>query len=182
MAEAVPIDVVADEFRTAVPAVLRAINGCPGIDDVARALRDAALYGDEAKWQAAQKTFLDTNGRHTLSLVICRVANGLLGADSDALGSMTDRRVAQDLARVGLEEFVIHEVFSRGRHILVNAFATAPEERAVEREVLGLAGLDETAERLLLHPDGQGLRAPASKLTRLATDQLLNLDLEGDLT
>lgn len=169
---------VGDEIRAAAAAALRDADGCPGIVELACAVRDAARSGDVTAWERAAREFLDRNGRSVLAQTMVREADGLLCTDRDGLAIMGDPDVSRDVAGGGLRRWVDERMWGRGRDLLLESYGTFDDARRFELAANDQASLLELAERLIARPDAAGLRAPDRKVRPHPTSSLLHEKLD----
>lgn len=168
---------VGDEIRLALAAALRQHGGCPGLEQLAYAARYAAVYADLPAWDRARQRFLDINGRQVLAQIMAREGDALLGASADELRAMRDEEACRRLTVGGLKRWVDECMWGRARDLLLETYDTYDRARAFERAATDSASLPGMAERLLAHPTGDGLRAPARALKPRETASLLYEEL-----
>lgn len=175
-----PSAFVADELRTAVPAALRASNGCVGARELGLAVRDAAIYGSEDGWRVAVERFLAANEHSPIAMSVWREAEALLGADAEGLQGANDDAVCQGLVEAGLRRLIQEQMLGRGRDRLLERFGDYNSERAFEEQAMDQTPIAEIAAELLRKPDAKGLRAPKSAILRESMEALMSIDLEAE--
>jgi len=168
---------VGDEVRLALAAALRDNGGCPGLEQLGRAARYVAVFGDLPAWEQASRRFLDLNGRGVLAQIMVREGDALLGGHVDELRAMRDQEACQRLAIGGLERWVDERMWGRARDLLLEQYEDFSRTRAFERAATAHASIEEIADRLLAHPTGDGLRAPNRAVKARETVSLLYEEL-----
>lgn len=166
---------VGDLSAKAIASSLRQDGGCPGIRELAVAVRDAALYGPGLLSDQAQ-VFVDRSGRRGLALSIRDEAQLMLSTQPGTVQGMSDEQVAHELTVRGLRRFALAEMWSRGRDQLMDRLDSMDRVHDYEQRCLDATPLDALARSLLRNPDGQGLRAPNRRAATPPTPDLLGED------
>jgi hypothetical protein len=151
---------LADAVGKATAATLREVGGCPRLPEVLALFKRTLHRKDLSKWEKASSDVRTENLSGHLDLLI-EAGNRLFQSE----GILED--FSEDQAAIRLvEEFLVCSIdsyfFGRIRNALIKErFSTVSEFEDFRRAVLDDIDLTELARRLLRHPDGTKVRAPA---------------------
>lgn len=169
--------VVGDELIRACAKELR-LADLPPLREWGLALRDAVVYGDDARWRRLNQELRDHSGQSAMARALYDEGSVLREVRSSELASMTDSQATHELAEGALARLARASVFGPEavvRETLGKVGWGVPELRAYEEQCLDSAQFERLAERLVDRPSGD-LRAPRAQ-SRRSTRDMLDEDL-----
>lgn len=168
-----PAERVADNLTTALAATMRAVHGVPMLPQLAERMQEAAIRG--TRFEAITRP----DARHVPTELAEQAAAALAVTMQRELALVSPAQAALILARKVITEVAYHYGFDRMLHKLLKDEYAISEVRALFADALSGDQVGKFTTRFLARPAGDGLRAPARKLRRLAVPELLNADLEA---
>jgi hypothetical protein len=160
-----------------IAAALRKDGGLPGALQLGQAARDAALYDAGSLAEPADR-FVDDAGRSSLARAVRDEAHVALSRRPGDLREMSDSQATRELLRPAIGREAVAQVFSRAFNDLVDAFGSPQAADAYVRDCLASTNLDGLADAVMRHPDGHGLRSPATSYRPPTTEDLLDQEFE----
>jgi hypothetical protein len=170
---------VGDELRLALAAAARAAAPDPA-GQLARALRDGAVWNEPEIWSRASSTYLENAGRSDMAYALVREGDAMCELRGGELAGLSEHDVAVELVSGGLRRLAdaglwAHEEMLRG---LVSTNHKTPDQaRRYQQSCLDHAQIEQLAEQIVSKP-GTQIRAPRSRLARPTTEQILDEEIE----
>jgi hypothetical protein len=152
---------------------MRAVHGVPMLPQIAERMQEAAIYG--TRFEAIARP----DARHVPTELAEQAAAALAVTMQRELALVSPAQAALILARKVVFEVAHHYGFDPMLHKLLKDEYTISEVSALFSDALSGDQIAKLTTRFLARPAGDGLRAPARKLRRLAGPDLLNADLEA---
>lgn len=168
-----PAERVADNLATALAATMRAVHGVPMLPQIAERMQEAAIQGTRFEKIAR------LDARHVPTELAEQAAAALAVTMQRELALVSPAQAALVLARKVVTEVAYHYGFDRMLHKLLKDGHTASDVRVLFADALSGDQVAKLTTRFLARPTGDGLRAPARRLRRLAGPELLDADLEA---
>lgn len=168
-----PAERVADNLTAALAATMRDVHGVPMLPQIAERMQEAAMHGTRFEKIARP------DARHVPTELAEQAAAALAVTMQRELALVSPAQAALILARKVMTEVAYHYGFDRMLHKLLKDEYTAREIRVIFADALSGDQVGKLATRFLARPTGDGLRAPARKLRRLAVPELLHADLDA---
>ncbi len=167
-----PAERVADNLTAAVAATMRVVHGVPTLPQIAERMQEAAVHGTRFEKIACP------DARHVPTDLAEQAAAALAVTMQRELALVSPAQAVLILARKVVAEVAYHYGFDRMLHKLLKEY-TAADVRMIFADALSGDQVGKLASRFVARPTGDGLRAPARKLRRLAVSELLNADLDA---
>jgi hypothetical protein len=163
---------VGDAVTKALAATIRTIHGIPSLPSLAEKMREAASIGGPLRFDSPAgrehvPTKIAERAAATLAMTMQRELVLVSPADATLLLA---RRVIKDLA--------YHYGFDRMVQALPRGSYRHGDLRTVMTAALAGDPMAKLAARFASRPNGEGLRAPARRKSKLALADLLDTDLE----
>jgi hypothetical protein len=160
----------------AAAETLRRTHGVPELSALSEQIYLAAASGDDGQCD-------DSGSRRALpahipSRLARQAVDALLAVMKDRLALTSPDTAALLLARRVVADVVYAFGLDRMAPVLVGDGFDPVELRRRFEGIAQSNPLGELAKRLLAHPDGSGLRAPGRRRLRLATADLMDVDIE----
>jgi len=170
---------VGDAIVTALAETLRRTGGCPGLARLVQGAHRAASGGDRAALDvAADQVLAAARGARAFHHVQTAVEVTRAMVGTGELTGLTAEEVADRIALAFLHRLVRMYLLDRVAPAVMQETAlSAGKALTYMDECLSNANLAALARRLLLHEDGQNLRAPARRAPRRSTADLLHIPL-----
>jgi hypothetical protein len=167
-----PAERVADNLTAALAATMRTVHGVPPLPQIAERMQEAAISGTRFEKIARP------DARHVPTVLAEQAAAALAVTMQRELALVSSAQAALVLARKVVTEVAYHYGFDRMLDKLLNDERTTSDVRELFAGALSGDQVAKLTTRFLERPTGDGLRAPARKLRRLAGPELLDADLE----
>jgi len=168
-----PAERISDNLTTALAATMRAVHGVPMLPQIAERMQEAAIHGTRFEKIAR------LDARHVPTELAEQAAAALAVTMQRELALVSPAQAALILARKVVAEVAHHYGLERMLHKLLKDDYTISEVRVLFADALSGEQVAKLTTRFLARPTGDGLRAPARKLRRLAGPDLLNADLDA---
>jgi hypothetical protein len=169
-----PLDDIAYHVARATADSLRRMHGVPELPNLGARLYHEVTGG--ADGQSAE-TGSSASPSHIPTKLARRAADVLSIVMKDRLALISPDSASQALARRVVADVAYAFGLDRMAPVLL---ANGYDDRELRRQYENLAHsnpLGELARRLLAHPDGTGLRAPGRPRPKLATSDLMDVDV-----
>ena len=166
-----PVRITGD-MVIALADTVRRVHGVALLPSMAERMQQAAISG-----QPFQRTRIPGR-RHVPTEIAEQAAAALSVTMQRELALVSPAEASLLLARKILAELAYHYGFDRMAQKLIKDADSPGQFRVVVSEMLSSEPVSRLAERFLVRPTGDGLRAPPRKLQRLSPTQLLATPLE----
>jgi hypothetical protein len=168
------VERTSDAVTRALAATLRTAHGVPGLHSIASQMQDAAASS------VAQSRIPDSEEarRHVPTDIAERAAAALAATMPEVLALVSPDQAALMLAERVLAGLAYHFGLDRMAPLLVaeGTYETGALH-ALLAEILASEQVSKLAKRLLVRPNGTGLRAPRRRRFGMPIEDLLNADL-----
>jgi hypothetical protein len=146
-------------------------HSCPGVDGLARDLRDCARANDGARFDETVARFYDQAGRTPLARVYADQAEVMFAVQRLEVAAMTDSDTLGALGRAALERVADSQMFDRALSDLTSTEVDFTAQQRYRDRCQQSADYECLVARQVAHPEGTGIRAPAHR-RRLTSDML----------
>jgi hypothetical protein len=168
-----PAEEVADAVSTALCDTLRRLGGCPGLPEMISALEGSLRAGNGSSWGEQAKQLVRRANGHVHTRLLREVCRGLLASAPEALRQLGSDALKQRVTSEFVSRLAVHHLFSRLRPESWEKRGRLSLARTREQECRQALPITAIARRLLAHPVGIGLRAPARRHVQSSTEEML---------
>lgn len=157
----------------ALVASVRKDGGMPWVPVLAAGIEQSLATGSREPWRAARRQALRGSAGGAGLRLALEQAEGLLADETDSHAIDAETALVMNT----LERVVEARVLAPARSELVERLGGYEAEQAYEHSVLHHVPIQQIADSVIRHPDGNGLRAPRQG-RRKSTAELLHQPLE----